>query len=194
MENKIESLEGEEWRDVAGFEGWYMVSSCGRIKRIVSKTGKHKTERLLRASPNGRGYPSVQLFSKDNYGQFRVHRLVCAAFIPFMDGKNVVNHKNMNRADNRVENLEWCTQSENLKHGFRVTGRRGSGFELIGSRCHSAIEVCQIDLRGAVIASFYGAAEAGRFTGISSNNIRRCARGELITCGGFKWKYKKDMQ
>ena len=99
----------ENWKDVAGYEGRYQVSNCGRVKNI-------RTGRVLRPAKNSRGYLRV-LLCKDNEKKNRsVHRLVALAFVPSEREGLEVNHKNGVKTDNRAENLEWVTRSENMVH------------------------------------------------------------------------------
>jgi hypothetical protein len=115
-----------ERRPVVGWEGFYEVSSDGRVFSLdrVVKTGRGpgiRKAKELRINPNTKGYASVSLCV--NYKQVyrRVHRLVAEAFIENPHGYPEVNHKNANRMDARVENLEWCTSSQNKLHAFYVT-------------------------------------------------------------------------
>lgn len=97
----------EQWRSIPGYEGIYQVSSEGRVKNAYGHVLKPETAK--------NGYKRVTLFDKK---KFQVHRLVALAFIPNPDNKEVVNHRNGVKADNRVENLEWVTWSENAKHAY----------------------------------------------------------------------------
>lgn len=108
--------EGELWRPVVGYEGWYEVSSIGRVKR-VGQGAKVSTGGILRPSKNTNGYLRVALSAGDgNQKHIYVHKLVAQAFIgPRPDGHEV-NHKDSDRTNARCENLEYVTRSGNMQH------------------------------------------------------------------------------
>lgn len=122
----------EEWRSVVGFEGRYEVSNMGRVKalgRIGAGKGSSATDRILRqqldSRGNGRAKPGfrVNLVPRDGGRSkpHRVHRLVARAFLgdpPTILADAQVNHKDGDPQNNAAENLEWCTQSENIRHGL----------------------------------------------------------------------------
>lgn len=95
----------EIWKDVIGHEGMYRVSSLGNVYSLISK-------RKLKKNISNRGYERVTIGCK----QLSVHRIVCNAFLPKCDVKNIVNHKNGVKHDNRLENLEWVSSRENTIH------------------------------------------------------------------------------
>lgn len=104
----------EEWRDVVGYEGVYEVSSFGNVRRV--DLGHHSTKEGLksqRTDPNG--YKQVDLWNGSGRTH-RVHRLVAKAFIPNPKKKRTVNHKDGDKTNNHVDNLEWATYSENNQH------------------------------------------------------------------------------
>ena len=112
----------EIWKDIKGLEGFYQVSNKGRVKSICVKrciNGKYyfiKRERILASCSNGKGY-KVAFMQKDRKRiQSGIHRLVAEAFLEKPDGCNVVNHKDYNRENNCVENLEWCTTQYNVEY------------------------------------------------------------------------------
>lgn len=108
--------EMEEWKDIKDYEGLYQVSNLGNV--IGIKSGK-----ILKIYKSKRGYCMIGLYKNNNNKNFSIHRLVAMAFIPNPYNKPCVNHKNGILTDNMVENLEWCTYSENLKHAFETLGR-----------------------------------------------------------------------
>lgn len=113
----------EIWKDVVGYEGLYQVSNLGRVKSLERASGKgsgnrYRPERILKQIVDKCGYLEITLCLKGIQKKFRVHRLIASAFIINIKNKSCVNHINGVKADNRVENLEWCTHSENLLHAY----------------------------------------------------------------------------
>lgn len=115
--------EKEIWHWVVGYEGLYMVSSLGNVMGVPKKT-TYGHMLAQKETPVGSGYYSVCLCKDGIQKHYRVHRLVAQAFIPNLDNKPEVNHKDGNRSNNRVDNLEWATRSENETHAFHVLGKQ----------------------------------------------------------------------
>lgn len=102
----------EEWKDIDGYNGDYKISNLGNIYST-------KSRRLLRNTDNGKGYKIIGLSKNNIRTNFYVHRLVAEAFIRKPNEKEVINHKDYNRSNNSVENLEWLTQLENVRYSLQ---------------------------------------------------------------------------
>lgn len=100
---------GEIWRSVVGYNGKYMVSTLGRVR--------NKKGDILKPYPNRCGYLRVGLYNNGVYHREFVHRLVAEAYLPNSLNLPIVNHKNEDKEDNRLENLEWVTEKYNLNYG-----------------------------------------------------------------------------
>ena len=108
----------EIWKDIKGYEGYYQISNLGRVKSLSRKYSPK--ERILKNQYDKDGYYEIGLTKNKKKQYFRVHRLVAQAFIFNIKNKPQVNHKNGIKDDNRVENLEWCTNQENEKHAYNI--------------------------------------------------------------------------
>jgi hypothetical protein len=114
----------EIWKNVKGFEGYYEVSNIGRVRRKKGKT-IYKDGRvaffpqtILKQSENKKGYFRVYLSKNSKKYTKTVHRIVAETFIPNPKNKKTVNHIDCNKKNNKIENLEWLTNKENMRHAF----------------------------------------------------------------------------
>ena len=115
----------EIWKDIKGYEGLYQISSLGRVKSLSRKISNEKRtylskEKILKIHLRKDGYCRIGLTKNKKQQQFLVHRLVSHAFIPNPENKPCINHKDGDKENNYVNNLEWCTSSENNKHAFKT--------------------------------------------------------------------------
>ena len=166
----------EIWRDVIGFENLYLVSNLGNVYSIHSK-------KQLKLKDN-KGYYNVTLFKNGKRYYKIVHRLVAEAFIPNPNNFKEINHKDENKINNNVVNLEWCDAKYNLNYGKR---------RIIAS-LHIKKPILQCDLDGNVIKEWCGGIDASKELNIGHKGISRCANGLRNHYKGFKWvfKYKKN--
>lgn len=114
----------EQWKDIKGYEGIYQVSTLGRVKRLAgvieTERGPRRLPERFRKAVMVDGYLYYSLYLNDIEERCAAHRLVAAAFIPNPENKPHINHLNGDKADNRAENLEWCTRSENMRHALAM--------------------------------------------------------------------------
>jgi len=193
-----ENLEGEEWRDVVGYDGLYLVSCYGRIKRLPNhrETDKRETHNNIRKNLLRNGYWQVSL-SKDNCVKYKsVHRMVAMAFLPNLNNYPQVNHKDENKLNNHIDNLEFCTARYNClcgtgierqKAARRLSDLTNNSRRIVGEKLSK--KVCQRDLNGNVIAYFNSLIEAARKVKGHRSDISRCCRGIAKQSKGYKWNY-----
>lgn len=125
----------EVWKDVVGFEGLYKVSNLGNVKRVGFFRGVNKAYLngyILKPTDNGKGYLRVKLTKDNKSKRFMLHRIIAEAFIENPLKKRCVNHIDHNKKNNSIENLEWCTHSENVIHAINH-GRWTQGSKKIKS-------------------------------------------------------------
>ena len=176
----------EEWKDIPGYEGLYQISSLGRIKSLY-----YGKERILKTNLNSRGYVRIPLHKNNQKKSYFVHRLVATAFIENKLNKEVVNHLDCNPLNNRVDNLEWCTQKENMEY-MSYLGRSDKTKEWINKIQKSNSKyykpVVQKDFNGKIIKIF------PRLNAVSEDGFRpgdvcRCCKNIRHIAGGYKWEY-----
>ena len=179
----------EEWRDIKGYEGFYQVNNLGQVKsldryvngrikgykrfltgKIIKPVRGHKRRSL---------YLSVNLTINQAQKKYFIHQLVAKAFIPNPNNLPMINHKDENPSNNRVENLEWCDAKYNNNYGTKIT------------KISKAISQYSID--GQFIAEYQSIASAARQTGVDRSGIGKCCRHDknYSHAGGYIWRYKK---
>lgn len=173
------------WKTIKGYEN-YEISDIGEARRIQyddrGNAGKYTLPYLLKGHIDKDGYIKYTLYKNGKPNNVFAHRLVAEAFIDNPENKKQVNHKNGIKSDNRVENLEWNTASENIQHRINVLGVSWKNHK-------SSKPVTQFSLDGNVVAHYPSAKEAKRQTGFSQGHISECCRGEKAKYNGFIWKY-----
>lgn len=190
----------ELWQDIQGYEGFYMISNLGNIRSLARTTNTRiigdfmRKEKILKYGVTD-GYKKVSLTRDGKTRNFLIHRLIAIHFIPNPNNYPCINHKNSDRQDNRIENLEWCTYSHNNSHahqfGFQVHNKPGLG--KLGADSWNAKPVIQFDLDWNLVKEWSCAAEASRETGIDYKLISLNCNGKCKSAKGFRWKLKKDL-
>jgi len=160
----------EVWKPIAGYEGLYEVSNFGNVKSLSYH--RTKVERILRLS-TAAGYPLIHLYKCGKSTAIKIHRLVATAFIPNPDSKPTVNHINGIKTDNRVQNLEWATYSENLKEAHRL-GLANSKGERHSQSKLTSFEIIEIRTMGKSKTIY----ELGVQFGVSYQHISKIIRRE----------------
>ena len=158
----------EQWKDII-YEKDYQISNLGRIKSF--KWGK---ERILKQSQCMNGYYYVNLSKNGIVKNYFVHRLVAEAFLDNPNNLPCVNHKDEDKSNNIVSNLEWCDRKYNQNYGTRT------------EKCSK--KVYQYTLDGQFVKEWKSTAECGR-NGFNQSHVAACCRGELKTHKGYIWKY-----
>lgn len=169
----------EVWKPVAGYEGIYEVSDCGRVRSLdrvieTARCSRRIRGRVLSPKNNTGGYQQVSLFRDGKRKDYLVSRLVAEAFCEHPEGNDVVNHLDNTPSNNRASNLEWTTHLGNAQHSVRQHRRR-------------VRPVVRSD--GRTYAKLRQVAEDGFCPGV----VCRCCRGQLNTHKGFTWKYANQI-
>ena len=168
------------WKDVIGFEGFYQVSSLGRVKSV-------RKNRLLCFHNTSNGYLQVHFSRNGKMSYEYVHRVVAKAFLPEpLPEQTEVNHKDENRHNNAASNLNWCTPSENRRWGNCQQKQHDAK-----ARNGKTKPVIMLTPSGSVVATYPGLHAAERSTGISRVCIARCCRGKVSETHGYKWEFDK---
>lgn len=186
----------EEWKPIRKYKGFYEVSNLGRVRSLPRDTKFGQQRKLVKGQilkPIERnGYLYACLCKHNKRTRYAIHRLVADAFIPNYDNLPQVNHRDENKANNRVENLEWCTADYNNRYSD-VYKKAAEA---------TKIPVVQYTKDGRKIAEYSSMLEASKSTGISVTNISACVRnkrqkdgkGHYYTtksAGGFVWKARE---
>lgn len=182
----------EIWKDIPDYEGFYQVSNLGNILSLNYK--RTKRPRLKKPTKHNTGYMVVVLYANKKHKQYLVHDLVMETFSPDKSNfksmpcedrckidlnKLEINHKDENKLNNNLDNLEWCTRKYNSNYGTRIS-------RVIASQCK---QVLQYDLRGNFIKSWESVHAIDRELNIPEGNISACCLYKRKTAGGYIWRY-----
>ena len=169
-------MNNEIWKDIEGYEGLYQVSDKGRVKSL--KRGNDKIMSLRRDKD---GYLLVNLWNNHERKTFKVHRLVCQAYITNSHNLPQVNHKDENKDNNCVENLEWCDSKYNNNYGTH--NQRSADKQ--------SKPVLQYTLDGKLVDKWKSGHDVERNLGYNQCNISSCCNEKRKSAYGFVWRYKQ---
>ena len=195
----------EKWADIKGFEGLYQVSNLGNVKSveryIPAKNNSfafHK-ERNMKLQTNHKGYFCVILHKNSISYTRLVHRLVADAFIPNANNLPQVNHKDTNKKNNNIENLEWISNIDNMRHAFSngcfVTTEKQreharNNLKKMAERRKKSVEMYTKE--GVFVKVFDSMTEAEKWTGVHNSKISMVCKGKRKSAGNYIWKYRKE--
>jgi len=213
----LEDMEGEIWKPAFGIEKWYEVSNYGRLKRLPRESNfirkkkkggfynrayesKYKIHgyKILKTSISKKGYVRIKtLYQKDELSNSKdisitLHRLVAKTFIPNPDNLDQINHINGIKHDNRIENLEWCNNSQNQRHAIDVLGKQiNESFKLLIES--QKVKIVKLNKNYDFIKLYDSISDAERDNEkCYVNNISKVCQNKRNFCGGYKWIYYED--
>ena len=178
----------EIWKPIEDFKNKYEISNLGRIKNI-------QTNRILKMTNQYGNYFSIILYDKTHKRNAKIHREVAQAFIPNPNNYPCINHKDLNKQNNCVDNLEWCTYSYNTKDAIKKGANTMSGFNRYNKeKAHKKYGyIYQYDLSMKYINKYYSPLEASKATGVCHRNILQVINHQegRVQAGGYIWLCEK---
>lgn len=185
----------EVWKDVRGYKGYYQVSNLGRVKSLnrTLSNGIRKKGIILKQHKRGLGYLFVVLSKGGEVKNRYAHRLVAEAFVPNSNKHEEVDHKDANKTNNAVSNLEWVSRKENVKRSWEkglMENQRRAAIKVGRSRSKKVIKMNEL---GEPLEEYESQTEAARNVGIAQSSISMCCAGKVKSAGGFLWKFSEGV-
>lgn len=180
----------EIYKDIPWYE-WYQVSNLGNVRSLI------ENERILKSSIKKSWYLYVNIKKKHHY----IHRIVAQSFITNPENKRTVNHKDGNKLNNSIDNLEWATYSENMKHAFAswlkfntennnfIKNHPKNNLGKLWKDNHNSKKVSQVDVYWNFIRIWESIADVKRILWIDDWSVVKCCKWRQKTAGGFVWRY-----
>ena len=163
----------EIWKDIPNYEGLYQASNLGNIRSLKNRWGNRIEPRLVKQQKTKKGYKRVRLSKKNKSKTFMVHRIIYITFIKDIENGLEINHKDFNRENNKINNLEMITHTNNVRYS-------------------KAKPIIQLSLNNEYIRKWDCIRDVEKEIGIDHRQICSCLLGKQKTCHGYKWKYKES--
>ena len=189
--------KSEVWKDVAEYEGFYQVSNRGNVRSVARRDsiGRKRGGRLLAPSYGGNGYPQVDMYKNGKSKKKYIHRLVAETFLPNTNGFPQVNHRDENKVNNNVKNLEWCTSEYNNSYGTKTERTAQT----------QSKKVRASNIKTNEVVKFNSTHDAGR-KGYDQSSVAKACKGVFKTKAGtlmggdgrtykgYKWYYEEEIR
>ncbi len=192
----------EIWKDIKGYDGLYQVSNFGRVKSLArtnvkGKGNYYRKEKIKKQyktkhSSNKTSYFHVSLSKNGIIKRYSVHRLVAIAFIPNKENKEYVNHKNENGLDNRVENLEWVSNSENQLYSLYVTKSNKNTIPVIAKDKNTLEPIKEFE--SIALASKWLIESKKTKDKYCNRGISKCCKHKIPSYMGYIWRCKEEVK
>ena len=174
----------EEWKDIIGYEGYYQISNLGRVKSLEREvkcaynSKRLVKERIMKCNKDKDGYLLVLLAKESKNKYFKVHRLVGIHYIDNPDNLPQINHKDENKQNNTVDNLEWCTNKYNNNYGTKND--------------KSKRPIIQLSLDYKYICRYKSIVEASKKINKNHSHIVQCCKRQRKSAYGYIWRYENE--
>ena len=179
-------MDAEIWKKVDGYPN-YEVSNLGNVRSLnYHREGESK---ILKTSLNNKGYLYITLCKEGKTKRYFVHRLVAQAFLDNPNNLPQVNHKDEDKTNNHVSNIEYCDAKYNMNYGTRIDRQKQNTINKQGKECNYSKPINQYSKDNVFIKRWDCASDVKRELGFSNSNICLCLRGKRKSCGGYIWKY-----
>lgn len=186
-------MDNEIWKDIHIPNYEYQVSNLGRVRSKNRKVSNHtgiveKKSQIMKPHINYKGYAICCISNKNKKKNISIHRLVAIAFIPNPNNYPQINHIDGNKQNNCVNNLEWCNNSLNQLHAYKMGLNKR-----VEDAGRKRIQICKIDMKTKEIIDIYNSInDASKENKLNAANINSVRKGKRNHCGGFIWKEIKE--
>lgn len=178
--------EFQKFKKIPNFDNYY-IDELGNIMSF--KINYNKYIKKLKVHIGNSGYNYVGLVKNKIQKKYFIHRLMALTYLSNSLNKSDVNHKDGNKLNNTISNLEWCTKSENMLHSYNILKQKPIWLNKKGSLHNLSKKVIQLDKNNNILKIFGGVREASRELNLNNGHISSVCLGNRKSCGGFKWEY-----